>query len=246
MRWSQVAPIVLALAGCERGYSSGEELVRAMHERYAGHWFRTATFTQDNTFYHPGDSVSHSQWEHAFELPGKLRIDFLPLEQGNGVILRNDSQYVFQAGRLAGQGPRVLSLLLIAFDAYVIPPEKTIAELRKLGFNLDELHQETWQGRPAYVVGARAGDLTSRQFWVDGEQLYGLRVIEPIDSVRTRDVQFNKYQRAGEGWIAPEVMMYVDGKPDRLEIYRSPVIDRPVDAVLFDPVKFSEARKPTP
>ena len=233
----------LVLIACDRGPTTGEEVIRAMHDRYAGHWFRTVTFTQDNTFYHPGDSVSHSQWEHAFDLPGKLRIDFLPFEQGNGIILRNDSQYVFQGGKLTSQGPRVLSLLLIAFDAYVIQPEKTIADLRKLGFRVDELHEESWQGRPTYVIGAKQGDLKSRQFSDRPGAAYAVRVIEPVDSTRVRDVQFSKYQPAGKGWIGPQVMMYMNGKPDRLEEYRGPVFDKPVDPILFDPAKWSEARK---
>src|SRR5262245_2598761 len=242
MRGLLILPFLMLVA-CDRGPTTGEAVVRAMHARYAGHWFRTVTFTQDNTFYHPGDSVSHNQWEHAFELPGKLRIDFLPFDQGNGVILRNDSQYVFQGGKLTSQGPRVLSLLLIAFDAYVIPPEKTIAELKTLGFKLEDLHEESWQGRPTYVVGAKQGDLKSRQFWIDREQLYAVRVIEPVDSTRVRDVQFSKYQPAGQGWIGPQVMMYMNGQRDRLEEYRSPIIDKPVDPILFDPARFSEARK---
>jgi hypothetical protein len=59
-------------------------------------------------------------------------------------------------------------------------------------------------------------------------------VIEPGDSIHIRDVQFNKYRRLGDGWIAPEVMMYLDGKPQRLEEYKDPK-EAPVDPKLFDP-----------
>jgi len=31
-------------------------------------------------------------------------------------------------------------------------------ELKKLGIDLSVFHEDTWQGRPAYVVGAKAGD----------------------------------------------------------------------------------------
>src|SRR2546430_3165058 len=222
---------------------SGEDVIRMMHQRYSGGWFHTVMFAQDNTHY-AGDSTWHSRWDHAFQLPGKLRIDNYPLEQGNGVIIANDTTYVFQGGKLTSTVTRPLSLMLIAFDAYVIPPEKTISDLRALGFDLGVVHEEPWQGRPAYVVGAHAGDLHARQFWIDRENLLAVRVIEPLaqDSTKARDVRFNKYERIGQGWIAPEVMMYQGGKPLRLEAYQWMRKDVPVDPRLFDPAQFNATR----
>jgi hypothetical protein len=228
-----VAAFIAAAQGPK--ITDGRSLLRAMHDKYGGKWFHTAVFVQDNTNYGPDGAVSgHNQWDHHFSLPGKLRIDFLPLTDGNGVLLRNDSQYVFQKNQLTGKSPRLFSLLLLAFDAYLLPPDTTIARIERLKFDLSQLHEEQWQGRPVYVAGAKAGDLKSRQFWVDKENLYPVRVIEPVDSVHVRDVQFNKYRRLGDGWIAPEVMMYQDGKPQRLEEYRDPK-EVPVDQKLFDP-----------
>jgi hypothetical protein len=199
-----------------------------MHDRYGGKWYHTVVFVQDNTLYNADGSVQgHSKWDHHFSLPGTLRIDFEPLSAGNGVLLRNDSQYVFQAGKLQTAGPRVLSLLVLAFDVYLLPPDRTIALIGGLNFDLSKLRQDKWQGRSVYVVGDE-----KRQFWVDRENLYTVRVIEG-DSVHTRDVQFNKYRRLGDGWIAPEVMMYQDGKPQRLEEYQDPKADVPVDPKLF-------------
>jgi len=40
-----------------------------------------------------------------------------------------------------------------------------IEKLKGLKFDLSIEREETWQGRPVYVVGARAGDLHSAQFW---------------------------------------------------------------------------------
>jgi len=125
-------------------------------------------------------------------------------------------------------------LLLLAFDVYLLPADTTIARIGRLKFDLSQFHEDQWQGRPVYVAGAKAGDLKSRQFWVDKQNLYAVRVIEPADSIHTRDVQFNKYRRLGDGWIAPEVMMYLDGKPQRLEEYQDPK-EAPVDQKLFEP-----------
>src|SRR5438874_1307325 len=81
-------------ARAQRGkISDGRDLLRAMHDRYDGKWFRTAVFLQDNTLYGPDGKVSgHSQWDHHMEFPGKLRIDFVPVSDGNGVLISNDTQ----------------------------------------------------------------------------------------------------------------------------------------------------------
>src|SRR6185503_6547441 len=125
--------------------SDGRDLLRAMRERYDGKWFRTAVFLQDNTLYGPDGKVSgHSQWDHHMQFPGKLRIDFVPVSDGNGVLLANDSQYVFQGGKMVGKRPRTLSLLVVAFDVYAQPPEKSIAQMEQLKFDLSQLRSDRW------------------------------------------------------------------------------------------------------
>jgi len=37
-------------AGAPQAPRTGEELIRAMHQRYAGRWYRTLTFVQTTTF----------------------------------------------------------------------------------------------------------------------------------------------------------------------------------------------------
>jgi hypothetical protein len=226
-----LAGLAFSVAAQGPTISDGRQLLRAMHDRYGGKWYHTVAFVQDNTLYNTDGSVQgHSKWDHHFSLPGMLRIDFEPLSAGNGVLLRNDSQYVFQAGKLQSASPRLFSLLLLAFDVYLLPADTTIARIGRLQFDLSKLKTDKWQGRAAYVAGDE-----KRQFWVDRENLYTVRVIEPADSVHSRDVQFNKYRRLGDGWIGPEVMMYLDGKPQRLEEYQDPKAGVAVDPRLFDP-----------
>ena len=95
-------------------------------------------------------------------------------------------------------------LLILGFDVYGQPPERTSTILAEEGFALDRFHTDTWQGRPVYVVGAAPGDLKSRQFWVDAERLLFVRLLQPTGTggERTTDIHFNKYERVGGGWIA--------------------------------------------
>ena len=54
---------------------NGEDLIRAMHDRYQSSWYKTVTFTQKSTTYNPDGTNSFEMWYEAASLPGKLRID---------------------------------------------------------------------------------------------------------------------------------------------------------------------------
>jgi len=85
------------------GVPSGEEVIRAMHERYAESWYETLTFLQNTTNYDASGGVaSVEKWYESIRLPGELRIDVAPVPDGRILLFRNDSLYTFQGG---GAGP---------------------------------------------------------------------------------------------------------------------------------------------
>ncbi|MGH7675022.1 MAG: hypothetical protein ACREMV_07100, partial [Gemmatimonadales bacterium] len=103
----------------------------------------------------------------------------------------------------------------------------------------------TWAGRPVYVVGARAGDVHTRQFWIDRERLVFVRMLEPApgDSTRTSEVRFNKYAPLAGGWIAPEVEFLLNGERRFLEEYRDVRANVAVAADLFVAKAWKSARR---
>ena len=56
-------------------------------------------------------------------------------------------------------------LLVLGFDVYKQPPETTLKIVQAEKIDIAKFHEETWDGRPVYVVGAEKGDLNSPQFW---------------------------------------------------------------------------------
>src|SRR5687767_7871403 len=223
-----------------RPIATAEELVTAMHDRYAGKWYQTLTFVQKNTRYLPDGRTDTSTWSEAISLPGKLRIDVEPRTNGNGNIYRNDTVYVFNNGRLVRQARAPHPLLLLGFDVYFVPVERSVATLREMGFDLSRMHESTWQGRPAYVVGASAGDTHTRQFWIDRDRLVFVRMIEPSrrDTTKTAEIRFNRYYQVGDAWLSPEVEFLIDGARDFLEDYTEIRTGMPVDEMVFDPGKW--------
>jgi hypothetical protein len=220
--------------------ATAEQLVTTMHDRYAGTWYSTLMFVQKNTRYLADGRTDTSTWSEVLSLPGKLRIDVEPRVNGNGNIYRNDTVYVFNSGRLVRQARAPHPLLLLGFDVYFVPVERSIATLREIGFDLSRMHESTWQGRAAYVVGAASGDTRTRQFWIDRDRLVFVRLIEPSrrDTTKTAEIRFNGYYEVGGAWLAPEVEFLIDGARDFLEEYTEIRTGVPVDEAVFDPARW--------
>src|SRR5256885_5813181 len=136
-----------------------------MHDRYAGKWYATLTFVQHNTATRPDDSTEHSTWHEYAALPGRLRIDFEPLDSAGGVLFVRDSQFVFRGGRLASATPFVHPLLVLGFDVHFDSTARTARRPQPLGVDLPTHPEETGGGRPADVVRGPAGRLPPPPLW---------------------------------------------------------------------------------
>ncbi len=211
----------------------GMEVISRMRERYLGKWYKTLTFVQKTTL--PNGKVE--TWYEAAELPGKLRIDIAPLDGKNTILFRNDTLYEFEAGKLSEAKPLIHPLMVLGFDVYAQPLDVTAKQLQELGFDLSRVHESSWQGRPAWVVGAAAGDSVTRQFWIDQERLYFVRMLEPgkQDPSARVETQFNKYIPMGGGWLETEVRFLVNGETKMLEEYTQPKAGVKLDPGIFDP-----------
>jgi outer membrane lipoprotein-sorting protein len=221
-----------------------EDLLRAMQKKYSGKWYKNVTFTQKTTEFHPDGTSKASIWYEALAMPGKLRIDFDPIKNGNGILFSNDTIYEIKEGKVEKSQPLVHPLLLLGFDAYFLPVEQTMTKLKNLGFDLSTVREDTWQGRPVYVVGAKAGDLHSAQFWIDKQNLYFVRMLRPAgkDKTKTAETQFNKYVKTKEGgWVAPEVVFMMDGQRTVLEEYTDIQTNVALDDKFFDPQSWTSA-----
>lgn len=228
--------LVLTVSVCAAKIKDGEQLVAAMHKKYDGKWYKTLTFVQKNTETKPDGAVEKSIWYEAISLPGNLRIDFDPLASRNGLMFTGGMQHSFKDGKLERSRESLHPLVVLGFDVYMQPVEKTSAQLKSLKFDLSILREDVWQNRPVYVVGAAKGDGKTAQFWVDKKNLYFVRMIRPSgkNNEHVSETQFNKYQKAKGGWVSPEVVFLTDGKQTFLEEYEDIQIDPPLDAKLFD------------
>ena len=219
---------------------SGDGLLRAMHDRYQSSWYKTLTFTQKSTTYKPDGSSTAETWYEAALLPGKLRIDIGPASNGNGYVLVDGTATVVKDGKVTGTFPRVNMLLVLGFDVYTQDPETTGKVVKGEGFDLSKLREDTWEGHPAYVVGADKGDLTSRQFWVAKDTLLFVRVIEPSrgDPKKVDDIRFMDYRPLAGAWVAARVEVHSDDKLVFSEDYTDIQANVKITPAVFDPAQF--------
>ena len=217
--------------------SNTNELIAAMQKKYGKSWYKTATFVQETTNIQPDGTSKIEIWYEAMMVPGSLRIDFTPTTSGNGILFTDGKIFVFKGGKVDSTRPYNHPLLILGFDIYRAPASEVTPKLEALKFDLSQFREDMWQGRPVYVVGAKAGDLHSPQFWIDQKNLYFVRMLRPAgkDGTQTQETQFNKYHKLGGGWMAPEVIFLVDGKVVTTEKYSEIRGDVSLDPKLFDP-----------
>ncbi len=220
---------------------NGEALVNAMHARYENAWYDTVTFTQKSTTYNPDGTTKVETWYEAASLPGKLRIDYGPPSDGNGLVLADGGATSFQAGQETSTRPLVNLLLVLGFDVYRQPPEITLGQLKREGIDVTKLHEESWNGEPVYVVGADKGDLKSKQFWVEKKRLLFVRLLQPYqrDPSKITDTRFVDYREDSKGMIAARVEVYRDDKMVFTEEYTDIKIGAKLDPGTFDPKQFN-------
>ena len=220
---------------------TGSDVLRAMHDRYSSSWYQTLTFTQKSTTYNADGTSKAETWYEAASIPGKLRIDIGPASDGNGYVLVDGTVTVVKNGKVTGTRPLVNMLLVLGFDVYRQAPETTAKVVHDEGYDLSKLREDTWEGHPAYVVGADKGDLKSKQFWITKDKLLFVRVIEPTqgDPTKLNDIRFTNYQPLAGAWIAAGVEVYSEGKKVFSEDYTDIQANVKLDPATYDPQQFS-------
>jgi outer membrane lipoprotein-sorting protein len=245
-QWAAALAIIVltaapaAHAGSAR-IADGKDLLRAMHDRYRHDWYETLIFDQTSTTHNPDGTSKSEMWHEAAMLPGKLRIDIGDPSQGNGVLLADGTLTRFRAGKVTTSSPFVHMLLVLGFDVYRQPVRRTIEEVAGQGYDLSKFREDTWEGAPVYVVGADAGDLKTKQFWIDKNGLLFVRLIEPDqhDKSKTDDIRFLDYRKVSPGWVAARVELYVDGKNVFSEHYSDIRVNPKLDPAIFEPSQFA-------
>jgi outer membrane lipoprotein-sorting protein len=217
--------------------ATGDAVIQAMHDRYASAYYHTLTFTQKTTRRTPADTMVLETWKEASILPGHLRIDIQRASGNFAAIYSGDSLFVVRGDSTASRLASRNILLIIGFDVFAQPVSQTLAALHAEHYATGPVREDTWEGRPVYVIGAPAGDLRTSQLWIDKERLLYVRSIQPDsrDSTKSSEYRFDNYVQVPHGWLSEKVEAYADGKLIQLEEYSDVRTNGPVDPKIFVP-----------
>ena len=209
-----------------------------MHEKYVGHWFNTLTFSQRTTTYSASGRETKGVWNEYLAVPGRLRIDYLPLSERSGVLYAGNRVHSFLNGKAAASQDGWNPLLILIADVYVQAVDTSVWQLDSLGFRTSVVRRDTLEGKPVWVVGALAGDSTSSQFWIDADSLLVRRVVQKQKAgarITISDVHLAGYQDVGGYPVAFEVAFYRDGRLFFKEEYFDAKANVPLAPEVFDP-----------
>jgi hypothetical protein len=237
-------PVEVAARPAPPVIASVRDVVRAMRDRYDGHWYRTLTFVQTSTWYGADGQPGRSElWYEAAAMPGRLRIDIGSPTAGNGALYRSDSVYQFQGGRLASARAGRNILMLLGFDIYFLDPDRSVRMLGEEGYDTTRFHRAIVDGSEYYVIGAAAGDTITRQAWIEADRLLFWRIRDrgPQPNAPMTEIRFQRYVQHGGGWVAEEVDFLRGGQRFFHETYADVRADVPLDDRLFEPATFMTA-----
>lgn len=179
---------------------AGEDVIQKMFEKYSGKWYENLTFKQKTSFYKEGQLNKTETWYEAMKIPLGLIVKTGSIDGGNGFIFKNDSMLVYQNNQLVQQLSRVHDLLVLGFSVYFDSPEETIKKLQSTGLDFsyfDETDSHFILGKP-----------DQKQVWVEKERLLFTKIESTLPNGTVSTIEFNKYEKLGNSWIAPEVLFF--------------------------------------
>lgn len=245
-----LAPLILALAACaprasvsttasepERPRPDGRTVLRAMHEKYGGKWYMTLTFKQNVVIIGQTGRETKQVWNEYIALPGRLRIDYLPLASKGGVLYADGKMHGFAGGKQSAVQPGWHPLLTLMGDVYTQLPDTTASQLDSIGFDLGLSRKDKWDGREAWVVGAVTGDSTTSQFWVDVDSLLVRRIVQrDIRAAKpvVTDTRFLSYRNVGGFPVAFSLRSYRDGRLYFKQDYFNAKVGETLPVELFE------------
>ena len=214
---------------------TGRDIVKKMHDRYAGKWYPSFTFSQTTEVYRNDSLKSTQTWYEFIRFPERFRMDFGSADSGNVAIFRRDSCYRFRSFQLRSttiNNNEGLIFLLGGMFFYPLDQNYTIFD--SLHYDLNKGHEDVWKGEPVYVIGAAKGEDGVNQLWIQRQNLYPVRMIK-VDGQSRLEALFEDWKAMGGGWLETKCSFYFNGKLAQVETYHDYKVNTDIDDRIFDP-----------
>lgn len=228
---------VLIFASAINHPITGKEVLKKMHDKYAGKWYKTFSFDQTTEIYR-NDSLKRSEtWYEHIEFPQNFRIDFGSADSGNAVIFKNDSSYVFRNSKKIRTSYYPNDLLFLLGGMYFYPLDETLSKMNAFGFDINKFHEDVWKGKSVYVVGANKNEDSTSQVWFDKENYNLVRMIK-YGNKQKEEALLEDHVKLNGGYSETLVRFYINNKLVQVEKYHNLKADISIDSVIFDQINF--------
>ena len=211
-------------------------LLHKMYDRYHNKWHRSRTFNQTTEQYRHDSLVKSTIWYEHILYPDKLRIDFDSSTSGNGFILNGDSIYAFNhhaiTRRIKGDND---GLVFILGGLYFMSFDDAVAKFKDIHYDLAKFHNDSWKGRPVFVIGANSSDEKVNQLWIDADKLVAVRLFRYDNNMKSEDDFEEPIPVPGGGWSETKCSFYRNDHLIQVELYHDVTGNEPMDKAIFDP-----------
>jgi hypothetical protein len=216
---------------------TGEKILQKMYKRYAGKWFSNFSFSQTTENYKKDSLIKTTQWHETIVYPDYFRITFGEHNDGNAIIYKKDSSFLFKNSKLVQKGLRTEDMPFLLGGMYFIPFDSIKPKMIKEGFDVTKAHTSIWQGKKAFVIGSDNDDEKINQLWIDAEKLIVIRLLKYLPNMKQEAIM-NDHQKLGKAWSETTVLFYINDKLYQKEKYYNCKINTAVDMNIFDTNNF--------
>nr|WP_294941868.1 hypothetical protein [uncultured Mucilaginibacter sp.] len=213
---------------------SSTAVLEKMYAKYHGKWHTSLAFTQTTQRYRNDTVARTDTWYEHIVYPDRLRIDFGE-KTGNGVIYRGDSSYVFRANKVVRADKAENELIFFLGGMYFKPMDEVLAHFAELKFDLAKFHEDTYNGKPVYVLGADKDGEQVNQLWIDKAKLVAVRYFK-YDKNGKEEATFEQHTALKGGtWSETYCKFLINDKLLQTETYKDIVPNAVIDKAMFDP-----------
>ena len=239
MRKTALAIIIGLISSAMITPPTAKDVIKMMHEKYAGKWYKTFSFNQTTEIYKNDSLVDSQTWNEYIRFPEKFRIDFGNVESGNAVIFRNDSSYLFRNNKLVRANYSPNDLLFLLGGMYFYPLDTTIAKMARFGFDLNKFHEDSWKGKAVYVIGADKNEDSVSQLWFEKENYNLVRMIK-FENNRKEEALLEDHVKLDGGFSETLVKFYVNDRLIQVEKYHDLKTNIDLEDEIFDPLNYKK------
>ncbi|HSQ43584.1 MAG TPA: hypothetical protein VLM16_01225 [Ginsengibacter sp.] len=215
----------------------GRDILKKMHDRYAGKWYKTFSFNQTTEIYR-NDSLKRTEtWYENIQFPNDFRIDFGNPDSGNAVIFKNDSSYLFRNSERTSVRPNDDDLLFLLGGMYFYPFDSILIKMKSFGYDLNKFHENVWKGMPVYVIGAGKNQDSLNQIWIEKENFSPVRLLKYENNIK-EEALFENHVKLDGGFTETLVYFYINNKLIQVEKYHDLKANVEINAAIFDTENF--------